>query len=505
MHKQSSYYAALDLGSNSFHLIVVQLTDSGIQEVDKIKHMVRLGEGLGKDNVLDDASIRRALEALGEMGQRIAHIPREQVRAVGTNTMRVAKNGEEFLRLAEAALGADIEIISGNEEARLIYLGITEHNFFKDVNFVIDVGGGSTEVIIGEGETPKVLRSMKIGCTNMAMKFFPKGKITKSGIKKAFAYVGMTIEPHIADLRAYEYQRVVMSSGTAKSIEKVLQKMGVSQSGITRAGLHRLLDELVDIAHADKLAERLGIDEARAFGFTGGVCILAALCDIFGIEEAFVSQAALREGVLLDLMGRDEDDAHDERELTVKAMQNRFTVDILQAERVAKMAHYLNAAMPEKAPLRFVPLLDFAAQLHEIGLAVARSKQQQHGAYLMENADMPGFSRLMQKMMAILVRGQRKKLPAKYIQELNSAHQGFIWQYMLVLRLAVLLYRGRVPLAESDWPEVRFANQTLNLTFPEHYLHNHPLSVADLQEELKYWDDAPFSLKVNLPPPVEEN
>lgn len=499
MHKQSSYYAALDLGSNSFHLIVVQVTASGIQEVDKIKHMVRLGEGLGKDNMLDDASIKRALTALGEMRQRIEHIPRDQVRAVGTNTMRVAKNGEEFLRKAEKALGADIEIISGNEEARLIYLGISEHNFFKDVTLVIDVGGGSTEVIIGEGETPKVLRSMKIGCANMANKFFPRGKITKTGIKKALSHVAVTIEPHVKELSMHEYQRAVMSSGTAKSTEKVLQKLGISNQGITRQGLHRLLEVLLEIGHADKLAERLEIDPARAFGFTGGVCILAGLCDILDIESAFVSQAALREGVLLDLMGRDEDDSHDERELTVAAMQHRFTVDTLQAERVAKMAQHINAAMAQEAPLRFAPLLGFAAQLHEIGLAVARGKQHQHGAYLMEHADMPGFSQVMQKMMAILLRGQRKKLPAKLIRELNPAYQEFIWQYLLALRLAVLLYRSRVPLAESDWPTVKLKDKILSLSFSEQYLQKHPLSVADLQEELKYWDDAPFSLQVNFP------
>lgn len=504
MHKQSSYYAALDLGSNSFHLIVVQVTASGIQEVDKIKHMVRLGEGLGKDNMLDEASIKRALTALGEMRQRIAHIPRDQVRAVGTNTMRVAKNGEEFLRKAEKALGADIEIISGNEEARLIYLGISEHNFFKDVTLVIDVGGGSTEVIIGEGETPKVLRSMKIGCANMANKFFPRGKITKTGIKKALSHVGLTIEPHVKELSMHDYQRAVMSSGTAKTTEKVLQKLGISNQGITRQGLHRLLEVLLEIKHTDKLAERLEIDEARAFGFTGGVCILTALCDILEIESAFVSQAALREGVLFDMMGRDADDSHDERELTVAAMQNRFTVDTLQAGRVAKMAQHIHAAMPAKAPLRFAPLLEFAAQLHEIGLAVALGKQQQHGAYLMEHADMPGFSQVMQKMMAVLLRGQRKKLPLKQIRELNPAYHEFIWQYLLVLRLAVLLYRSRVPLPEEYWPQVEFKDKTLSLSFSEQYLRDHPLSAADLQEELKYWEDTPLALRVNFPDIEEE-
>ena len=176
----SPYYAALDLGSNSFHLLVVRLSENGIQEVDKIKHMVRLGEGLGKDGMLDRVSIRRALDALTEMGQRIAHIPFEQVRAVATNTLRVARNGRAFLGAAEQALGTEIEIISGQEEARLIYLGITTHNHFKERNLVIDVGGGSTELIVGNGGEPELLRSMKMGCANMARRFFPKGKISKS-------------------------------------------------------------------------------------------------------------------------------------------------------------------------------------------------------------------------------------------------------------------------------------------------------------------------------------
>lgn len=497
MPEQSPYYAALDLGSNSFHLIIVQLTASGIQEVDKIKHMVRLGEGLGADNRLDDASIARALDALQEMGQRISHIPSEQVRAVGTNTMRVAQNGQEFLAQAEAALGREIEIISGTEEARLIYLGITEHNHFKDENLVIDVGGGSTEIIVGDGSRPEVLRSMKMGCANMAARFFPKGKISKTAVKRALAYVGKTVEPHIEDVSAHHFEHAIMSSGTAKSTEKALQKLGVSEKGISRAGLKKLLEELISIGRADKIADKLGIDDARAFGFTGGVCILAGLCEQLGIERAIVSQQALREGVLLDLMGRETGKVHDEREATVTALQQRFNTDAKQALRVKNMADYFNRRMPEIAPARFAPLLGFAASLHEIGLAVARGKHQNHGAYLMENAEMPGFSQLQQKMMAVLVKGHRKKMPAKLIAELPEQHRSFIWQFVLALRLAALLHRGRFNIPKKDYPDIDCHDGIVSLHFPDGFLEKHPLTVSDLIEEQQYWAGSPYQLVIH--------
>lgn len=501
MSEQSSpYYAALDLGSNSFHLLIVQRTENGIQELDKIKHMVRLGEGLGEGGALDDASIRRALDALTEMGQRISHIPDEQVRAVGTNTMRVASNGEEFLSAAQAALGKEIEIISGQEEARLIYLGITEHNHFKDHNLVIDIGGGSTEVIVGDGSDPQVLRSMKMGCANMANRFFSKGKISKSGIKKALAHVGKTIEPHIRDIMDYRWQRAILSSGTAKNVERALQKLGLSERGVSRENLNKLLEVLQDIGKIDKLGEKLGIDEERAYGFTGGVCILTGLYNHLNIDEALVSQQALREGVLLDLMGYNSNGDYDERNQTVIALQQRFNIDKTQAARVCQLANHINRHLPLTPTLRVKRLLDFAAELHEIGLAVARSKYQNHGAYLMANADMPGFSRAMQQVMSVLVKGQRKKLPGKYIAALPAHFRDPAWQFTLALRIAVLLCRARIDIDETDYPEVAFKDNTLTLTFRNGFLENRPLTVSDLLDEQGYWSSgSSYELAVALP------
>ena len=488
-------YAALDLGSNSFHLVIAQMLDGSIQTVDKNKHMVRLGEGLDDDNRLSAEAIARGIEALTQMGQLVADIPEDHFRAVATNTLRVAENRDAFLAAGEAALGKPIEIISGSEEAALIYLGISKHNHFTDRSLVIDIGGGSTEIILGEGSEPQILRSLTIGCANIAARCFPNGKINNAAIKKARDYAGTIIEPHITTYRSQPaWARVVLSSGTAKAIARVLKK-----DTIDRADLDALLDKLADIGHADKLPKKLGVDEARAYGFTGGVSILAALYQHLDLDNAIVSQEALREGVLLELMGRDNNET-DERERTARAMQNRFAVDVAQADRVAALADHLNRQLPETAPSRFTPILRYAAWLHETGWAVARNDMQKHGAYILEHADMPGYSRLMQDILAALVKAQKRKLPDKDINALPEAHRAWVWQNALALRLAVLICRARTPIAAIDYPDIRRFGDTYRLRFPDGYLAAHPLTHADLQQEQALWqENSPWTLEYNEP------
>ncbi|UJF23830.1 Ppx/GppA family phosphatase [Suttonella sp. R2A3] len=503
MLSMSPYFAALDLGSNSFHLLVVKTTQNGIQEIDKVKHMVRLGEGLDEDNALSEKAMQRGLNALSQMWQLMDNIPNEHIRVVATNTLRIAKNSADFVARAEATLGHEIEIISGTEEARLIYLGITAHNHFKDHNLVIDVGGGSTEIIVGTNTQADVLRSLKIGCANMAQRFFAKGRISKSGVKKALNHVGKTIEPHITSYTNTAWQRVILSSGTAKSVLKVLQRKDANLNRINIKQLNNLLDQLVEIGHYKYLSDQLDIDEARAFGFTGGVCILAGLFQHLQIDEAIVSQEALREGVLLDLMGR-SDGQTDEREYTIRALQQRFNIDIAHANRVSELAEHLNNQLPLKAPPRLVPMLYFAAQVHEIGLAVALSKQQQHGAYLISNADLPGFSRLMQNMMALLIKGQRKKLPYKPIMALSKPADTLTLQYCLALRLAALIYRARRNISHDQYPSLDQQGSTFTLTFPKDYLATHPLTHADLVEEQEYWANCGGKLTLHFKEHDEE-
>ena len=474
------HYAALDLGSNSFHLLVIREDGASMQAVDAVKHMVRLGEGLGEDGFLSADSMAQGLAALTQMAELLRGIPRANVRVVATNTLRVAENGADFIRAGEAALGFPIETISGEEEARLIYLGITAHNHFKDKNLVIDVGGGSTEIIVGDGNAPILLRSLKMGCANMAQQFFPKGKITRQAIKKAQKHVGQMVEPSIRIIRKQGFELAILSSGTAKAVEKILGGRGVSA-----AQLSALLDTLEDIGDARRLPSALGVSEERAFGFTGGVVIFASLFEHLGIEHALVSQQALREGVILDLMGRSN--SRDERDATVATFITRFNIAGKQAACVKALALALQQQLPDLAPPRFVPLLAHVADLHEIGLAVSHNKQHVHGAYLLENADMPGFSRLMQQMMALIVKGQRRKFSGKHFDAIPAEHHPFLWQYLRCLRLAVLICRARAPIDASDYPRLTVQGKRWILAFPAGYLDARPLTVADLQEEQQYW------------------
>ena len=279
----------------------------------------------------------------------------------------------------------------------------------------------------------------------------------------------------------------------------MLERLNLSESGVTRKNLDILLRKLSAIERADRLPGKLGIGEDRAFGFTGGVCILAGLFAYLDIEEARVSQQALREGVLLDLMGGG-DHLPDQRRHTVDAMQKRFNIDSGQARRVHDLAVYFNRQLPLKAPPRIDALLGFAAGLHEIGLAVARGKHQNHGAYLIANADMPGFSRMLQEIMAVLIKGQRKKMPDKQIEGLPEKYRAITWQFLLALRLAVLLCRPRVAIAVAQYPRIACTGALLTLTFEEHFLAGHPLTVSDLLEEQAYWEgNSPFHLRISPP------
>lgn len=495
MTSTNPYYAALDLGSNSFHLTIVKNSENGLQSIDKVKHMVRLGEGLQSNGYLDEQAFTRGIKALKQMHQVLAPIPSDQIRTVATNTLRIAKNGAEFIAEGERALGHPIDLISGIEEARLIYLGITRHNHFTEPNLVIDVGGGSTEIIAGDGKQPIILRSLKMGCANLALKFFKKGKITHDNVNHAMAYAGQLIEPNIYELKHHPWQQVILSSGTAKTIKRLIEQSNPTHPVINRTTLQQLLNQLIDIGKSDKLAKKLDINEARAYGFSAGVCIFAALFEHLEIDKAIVSQEALREGVLLELIGRDSQSHIDERAHTIRAFQNRFNIDPAHAERVSLLAQHLHDQMPALIPSRFNKLLHSAAQLHEIGLSIARSAYYKHGAYILEHADMPGLSSLQQKAVSLIVKAQRKKIPQEELNALPPAIQSSVWQATLALRLAVLLYRSRAPIAPEHYPRISHKNNHIHLNFEPDFLNHRPLTLADLDDEQIFWQQSsPYQL-----------
>ncbi len=490
--------AAVDLGSNSFHLLVGRVVDGLIYPLDSVREAVRLGAGLTSEKRIDRATQARALETLGRIGERLRGMPRQSVRAVGTNTLRVAKNAPQFLREARAALGFPIEVIAGREEARLIYVGVAhsmppapgERNARR---LVIDIGGGSTEFIIGTGLEPELTESLYMGCVSYSLRYFPEGRIDKARMRSAELAARQELAGMAGEYRKHGWQEVVGSSGTMRAIEVILRENGWAQEGITREGLDRLRSQLVkhERADPDRIA---GLRAGRAGVLPGGVAILDAALHELGIESLKVSEGALRHGVLYDLLGRSE--RRDMREATVAQFMRRYHVDAAQAERVRALALRIYDALeagrergPEDEADRL--LLDWAARLSEIGLSIEHSQYHKHSAYMLSNADMPGFSRMEQQRLARIVLAHRGKL-AKVRDE---AFDGPDWQLVFALRIAALLLRSR---ADLKLPPFRVAGDEggFALDLPQAWLDENPLSAAALESETGYWKavDSKFTL-----------
>jgi exopolyphosphatase/guanosine-5'-triphosphate,3'-diphosphate pyrophosphatase len=484
-------YATVDLGSNSFHMIVARQNDGQLHVVDRLREPVRLAAGLDAQKNITEEAQQRALACLQRFGQRLKDLPPDHVRAVGTNTLRSARNSGGFLASAEQMLGHQIEIIAGLEEARLIYLGVA-HSLAADqkLRLVMDIGGGSTELIIGTGFEPKYMESLYMGCVTMSRQHFNEGKITRSRIKKASIAARMELEPSEAFFKRLGWNVAIGASGTIRAVDKVVRAAGWSSNGITVSALKTLVDALVDAGQVKNLKLE-GLSTERAPVFPGGVIILLSTFEALGIERMRVSDGALREGVLYDLIGRLHD--KDVRSHSTTALATRYHVDLDQAKRVAQTAKYCLEQVSsawELNPVSARRLLDWAAQLHEIGLDVAHSQYHKHGAYISEQADLAGFSRQEQKLLSMLVRAHRRKFPVSVFKDVPDYAQ----YLALLLRLAVLLHRSRSvnPLPEFN---LQAQKKMLTLQFPAGWLEAHPLTQADLEQEAVYLQAAGFKLE----------
>ncbi|MGH8675467.1 MAG: exopolyphosphatase [Burkholderiales bacterium] len=488
--------AAVDLGSNSFHLQVGRVVDGQIYPLDSMREALRLGAGLTADKRIDRATQARALEALARFGERLRGLPQQAVRAVGTNTLRVAKNSAQFLREARAALGFPIEVIAGREEARLIYLGVS-HSLPPAAHhrLVVDVGGGSTEVIIGAGHEPLLTESLYMGCVSWSLRYFPDGKIDKASLRSAELAARQELSGIVREYSALGWQEAVGSSGTARAIEAILRENGYAASGITHEGLQQLRALLLKHEHADP-RRIAGLRENRAAVLPGGVAILGAVFEALGIEMMTVSEGALRHGVLYDLLGRAQH--ADMREATVAQFMRRYHVDPAQAERVRTGSLEIYdalAAAPrdgERDDSSSRLMLDWAARLAEIGLSIAHAQYHKHSAYVLSHADMPGFSRMEQQRLARIVLAHRGKLTK--VQD--AGLEGSDWMLVLALRVATLLARSRtevrVPHLRASMDEAGFA-----LTLPQAWLDENPLSADALESEAGYWKAIGMKLAVS--------
>ncbi|MDD5266904.1 MAG: exopolyphosphatase [Methylococcales bacterium] len=495
-NKPPEIVAAVDLGSNSFHMIVCSLSNGKLQTIDRLREMVRLASGLDANNVLDEGTQNRALACLERFGQRIRDIPDDSVRIVGTNTLRTAKNAGQFLIKAEQALNHPIHIISGIEEARLIYLGVA-YSLSSNANLrlVMDIGGGSTEYIIGTGDTPKEKESLHMGCVSVSNNFFKEGHLSKYAFNQATLFAEQKLEPFQRKFQRNNWDEAIGASGSLRSIAKVLQTRGWSNNGITWQGLEKLAAHLSQCNHINEL-NLPELNPDRLPVFAGGVAIVYATFKSLGIDQMTVADGALREGLIQDLLGRIYN--HDMRSETVQSVADRYHTDKKHAARIKQTIAVILKQLSDEYSWandeNCVQFLDWAADLHEIGIDIAHSQYHKHSAYIIEHGDLAGFSNQDQILLASIIRSHRRKFSPTLFNDLPSPWNAFAPYLTLVLRLAVLLHRNR---HEHEMPDFKIAiiKSRIHLTFPRMWLSQSPLTHADLIQEADYLKSAGLKLE----------
>lgn len=480
--------AAVDLGSNSFRLLIgrIDKTELGeqIRPIDALKEPVRLGAGLRPDGTLDDAAQLRGMQALARFGERLRHFAPDTVRAVATNALRVASNGNDFLGPAQAALGFPIEIISGREEARLIYLGAAHALPLDSADrLVVDIGGGSTELIIGRNDQPMLVESAPIGCVSLSREFFPDGEVSDEAIEHARLAARDAIAPYAVAYRRQGWDYAVGTSGTAKSLTQIAE-MAIGDAGLTR-------DALEEIAHI--LAKSGSVNDARLPGLRadrrpvlpGGLALMMAVFDEFEVRSLRYCHGALRQGALYDLLGRSA--GHDMRRITVAQMVERYGIDRAHADRLTQTATAIFEQVDSTSAEIHAEnrqLLTWAAQLAEVGLSISHDSYHKHSAYILRNADMQGFSRQEQRILSTLALGQTGGL--RKLRDLVGHRTE--WQMVLCLRVAAILHRRR----DGDTiptPVVSARKDKVRIEMPARWASEHPLTDETLWIESQTWAD----------------
>jgi exopolyphosphatase / guanosine-5'-triphosphate,3'-diphosphate pyrophosphatase len=485
---------AVDLGSNSFHMVIARLTGGQLTIIDRMRERVQLAAGLDERSNLAADAIERGIDCVRRFGERLQAIDGVQVRAVGTNTLRKARNARAFLERASSALGHPVEVISGREEARLIYLGVAHTLGSVGRRLVVDIGGGSTELIIGEGFDTRRAESLHMGCIGHSNRYFPDGKLRRESFREAVTAARVELETIEQAFRRTGWVAAVGSSGTILAIDAILRANGWGD-GITREGLRSLRDAMIDAGRLSKLSLP-GLSAERTSVLPGGVAILDGVFKTLQIDRMHAATGALREGLLYDTIGRISHE--DVRERSIEWMRERYAVDRGQSARVEASALALfdgaAAAWELHHPeLRLV--LGWAARLHEIGLALSYSGYHKHGAYLVANSDLPGFSREQQSYLAALIGAHRRRLRPERITELRAVGGATAVRLAVLLRLAATLNRARDP-EGGKLPALTGAGNILELRFPEQWLDEHPMTATDLQYEQTFLAATGISLVV---------
>ncbi len=486
--------AAIDLGSNSFHIVRARHSHGEIRILERLGEKIQLAAGLDESRLLSEEAIQRGLDCLRRFAQLIAGMPRGAVRVVGTNALREARNRAEFIQRAEAVLGHAVEVISGREEARLIYLGVSHS--MPDVpgrRLVTDIGGGSTEFIIGQRFETLQRESLQMGCVSFTKRFFADGKITAAQYARAYTAARLELMNIDQGLREMGWHQALGASGTIRAVALAIQAAGRGNGEITPDGIEWLKRKLLKQGDIN-LLNIDGVKPDRRAILPGGLAILEALFKALELQEMHLSEGALREGVLYDMIGRHSHE--DVRERTLNALAERYHVDQRHAERVEKRALKSLAQVAEAWALtdeNHAELLRWAARLHGVGLDIAHYQYHKHGAYLIEHSDLPGFSRRDQQALALLVRGHRRNIPLDRLQELGPEGEPLL-RLTLLLRFAILFHHIR----HKSIPDVQLSagERSLDVQFPDGWLAENPLTQADFELEAQWLERVGYKLSV---------
>ncbi|MBT9489294.1 MAG: exopolyphosphatase [Rubrivivax sp.] len=482
--------AAIDMGSNSFRLEIGQLQHGRYRRLDYLKEMVRLGGGLDAQGMLTEEATARGLACLARFAERLRDFAPGQIRAVATQTLREARNRNAFLARAQPVLGHAIEVISGREEARLIYAGVAHlqpaAGDEQQPRLVIDIGGRSTEMILGRGKQPSTAESFRVGCVSLSMRYFPDGRLTAEGFRAAQVAAGAELEEGLQPFSPSHWQKALGSSGSVGAVSQILAAAGVSDGRITADGLRWCIARCIELGHIDRL-QFPGLKAERRAVLPGGLAILYTLLANFRIPELFPAKGALRQGVIIDLHERlaalHRARPGDVRDRSVAELQRRFAVDAAQAARVRSIALALHAQAVPDAELDHQRELGWACDLHEMGLMVSHHDHHRHSAYLLDHVDAPGFSQSQQRRLGELVLGQRGGL--RKLEAPLAASPAFAWQ-VLCLRLAAIKCHARGPVDVSAL-SLRAKGRDALLSFTPAWADSHPRTLFLLREEAEAW------------------
>ena len=478
--------AAIDMGSNSFRLEIGQLIDGRYRRIDYLKETVRLGAGLDANGLLADEAGARGLACLARFAQRLKGFTPAQVRAVATQTLREARNRDAFLIRAQADLGFPIEVISGREEARLIYAGVARLQPSAVPRLVVDIGGRSTEMILGHGRRPVRAESFQVGSVSLSMRYFGDGRFTEAAFRQAQIAAGAELEEALEPFAAVHWQEALGSSGTVGAVSQLLAASGVTDGRITPEGLRWLMQQCLRAGKVDKLALP-GLKEERRAVIAGGLSILYTLAANFGIDALLPARGALRQGVIFDLDERSKaaelrQDGHDIRDASVRELQRRFMVDTQQAARVSGVAQALYTSVQPGAGAEIRRELLWACALHEIGMMISHHDHHRHSAYVLDHVDAPGFSQSQLRRLGALVLGQRgglRKIEASLVRD------DFAWQ-LLCLRLGAIKCHARGEVS-TDAIRLKRDGSTAELSFDAGWTDSHPRTRHLLEEEAAMW------------------